>query len=105
MYDQPTFEVDRDETASSQGWDSLMDTLHSPTVSAPLESPLWDTSSKEEIEPDVVMIPSHSSMGLLPEDNNSKSGNGKYLLGKFMCENLFVSLCLPIQTQWLEHGD
>ncbi|KAG0057503.1 hypothetical protein BGZ83_009142 [Gryganskiella cystojenkinii] len=82
IYDQQTFEVDRDETASSQGWDSLMDTLHSPTVSAPLESPLWDSSSsKEELEPDSMSLSSqlNASMGLLPQEN-SKNGNGRYLL-------------------------
>ena len=89
MYDQSSFEVDRDESASSQGWDSLMDTLHSPTMSAPLESPLWDTPSKEEMEHDVVLVPSHTTMSFLPP-NNSKNGNGRYLLGKFVCANVFV---------------
>lgn len=96
MYDQPSFEVDRDENASSQGWDSLMDTLHSPTVSAPLESPLWDTSSKEEIEHDVVLAPPRTTMSFLPP-NNSKNGNGRYLLGKISCvrERERVSVCVP----------
>ncbi|KAG0323802.1 hypothetical protein BGZ99_002472 [Dissophora globulifera] len=78
----PTFEYhsgyDSDDTSMSQGWDSLMDTLHSPTrVSSPLNSPDLDLSFKNEMEMDLVET-SLAELDLSHEDN--KNGNGKYLL-------------------------
>jgi hypothetical protein len=71
---------DSDDTSMSRGWDSLMDTLHSPTIApSPLESPGLD-SFKDEADLDQVDS-SLASLALSHDD--SKNGNGKYLLGKF----------------------
>ncbi|CAO3571613.1 unnamed protein product [Mortierella alpina] len=75
-YDYPSG-YDSDDTAMSQDWGSLMDTLHSPSTHQPIDSPAWDSSSKDDAEPD-SMDASFSSMSLASD--NSKSGNGRYLL-------------------------
>ncbi|KAF9568846.1 hypothetical protein EC968_002818 [Mortierella alpina] len=68
---------DSDDTAMSQDWGSLMDTLHSPSILQPMDSPTWDSSSKDDTELESVDA-SFSNMSLTPD--NSMSGNGRYLL-------------------------
>ncbi|KAG0003835.1 hypothetical protein BGZ65_001318 [Modicella reniformis] len=69
---------DSDETSMSRGWDSLMDTLHSPTmIPSPLNSPGLDSPCRDEIE----IEPIDSSLANLNlSHDDSKNGNGKYLL-------------------------
>ncbi|KAF9954123.1 hypothetical protein BGZ72_004886 [Mortierella alpina] len=75
-YDYPSG-YDSDDTAMSQDWGSLMDTLHSPSTLQPMDSHTWDSSSKDDTELESVDV-SFSTMSLAPD--NSKSGNGRYLL-------------------------
>ncbi|KAF8952826.1 hypothetical protein BGZ46_003364, partial [Entomortierella lignicola] len=69
---QLDYDSDEDSSAKSHGWDSLMDTLGSPTMSSPSDTLSWD--SKEETEQD-MMSDVMCSLSL-SHDN----GNGKYLL-------------------------
>ncbi|KAF9321057.1 hypothetical protein BG003_003820 [Podila horticola] len=64
-----------DEASGSHGWDSLMDTLHSPTMTTmthPSDTVSWD--SKEDYG--LKLVDSLDSMSL----GDSGNGNGKYLL-------------------------
>lgn len=70
------YESDENSSSRSHGWDSLMDTLHSPTVSSPSDDS-WDSKD----EPEMDLMETMSSLTL--NHNNSGSGNGKYLLSKF----------------------
>ncbi|KAI1316737.1 hypothetical protein EDD11_009553 [Mortierella claussenii] len=77
----PTFDYysgyDSDDTAMSHGWDSLMDTLHSPTIPSAMNSPGLDSSFKEETDMDTM----ESALGNLSlNHNDNKNGHGKYLL-------------------------
>ncbi|KAG0300048.1 hypothetical protein BGZ98_009543 [Dissophora globulifera] len=58
----------------SRGWDSLMDTLNSPTVSAPTDTSNWDL--KEELDLD----PTDSNSAVTLSHEIPSNGNGKYLL-------------------------
>ncbi|KAG9324444.1 hypothetical protein KVV02_006588 [Mortierella alpina] len=62
------YESDENTLARPHDWDSLMDTLHSPTLSSPSDSLQW-----EEPERDLM----DSMNGLTLSNGN---GNGKYLL-------------------------
>ncbi|KAF9279634.1 hypothetical protein BGZ68_007792 [Mortierella alpina] len=62
------YESDENTLTRSHDWDSLMDTLHSPTLSSPTDSLQW-----EEPEQDLM----DSMNGLTLSNGN---GNGKYLL-------------------------
>ncbi|KAG0218076.1 hypothetical protein BGX33_008610 [Mortierella sp. NVP41] len=62
-----------EHSSRSHGWDSLMDALHSPTLTTPNELTSWD--SKEDV--DVDLMDSMSAFTLLTDSGN---GNGKYLL-------------------------
>ncbi|KAG0207743.1 hypothetical protein BGX28_001076 [Mortierella sp. GBA30] len=75
-FDSPSG-YDSDDTSVSYGWDSLMDTLYSPSVPRPMDSPSWEASCKDEADLD-VMESSFNNMNL--SHDNNKSGNGKYLL-------------------------
>ncbi|GJJ68789.1 hypothetical protein EMPS_01135 [Entomortierella parvispora] len=66
------YESDENASSRSHGWDSLMDTLHSPTVSSPSDDS-WD--SRDEPELDLM-----DTMSSLTMSHNNGSGNGKYLL-------------------------
>ncbi|KAG0344035.1 hypothetical protein BG004_004793 [Podila humilis] len=74
----PTYDMysgyESDEASGSHGWDSLMETLHSPTaMSSPSDTISWD--SKEDYDQDMV-----DSMGALGLSHDNGNGNGKYLL-------------------------
>ncbi|KAF9194870.1 hypothetical protein BGZ51_007090 [Haplosporangium sp. Z 767] len=78
----PDFEYspgyDSDDTGMSRGWDSLMDTLYTQTVSSSsMDSSQWDSSLKDDV--DVDQLDSNLSNMTLSHGNN-KNGNGKYLL-------------------------
>ncbi|KAF9419748.1 hypothetical protein BGZ94_009319 [Podila epigama] len=67
-----------DDASGSHGWDSLMETLHSPTtastnVNFPSDTVSWD--SKEDIDSDLI-----DSLGGLGLGCDGGNGNGKYLL-------------------------
>ncbi|KAF9403751.1 hypothetical protein BGX21_011152 [Mortierella sp. AD011] len=77
----PTFDhrsgYESDETAMSHGWESLMDTLNSPTILSPLGSPGLDSSFKDEMDQDRM----NATLGnLVLSQANKMNGNGKYLL-------------------------
>ncbi|KAF9345356.1 hypothetical protein BGX26_003246 [Mortierella sp. AD094] len=77
----PTFDhrsgYESDETAISHGWESLMDTLHSPTTHSPMNSPGLDSSFKDEMDQDRM----NTTLGnLVLSQANRMNGNGKYLL-------------------------
>ncbi|KAG0027920.1 hypothetical protein BGZ81_005163 [Podila clonocystis] len=64
-----------DEASGSHGWDSLMDTLHSPTMTTmthPSDTVSWDSKEDYGLE----LIDSLDGMSL----GDSGNGNGKYLL-------------------------
>ncbi|KAF9913105.1 hypothetical protein EC991_003564 [Linnemannia zychae] len=69
-------DYESDETLS-QGWDSLMDTLHSPTMASPLDAINWESMSRDDHET-VQIESSLENLTLNPGD--SKNGKGKYLL-------------------------
>ncbi|KAF9108904.1 hypothetical protein BGX27_008177 [Mortierella sp. AM989] len=71
---QSGYESDENSSARSHGWDSLMDTLYSPTLPSPSDAVSWE--SKDEYDPDVT--DSMSSLSLSHDCNGN--GNGKYLL-------------------------
>ncbi|KAF9997164.1 hypothetical protein BGZ65_007250, partial [Modicella reniformis] len=74
-HDYQGYESDDNLPARSYGWDSLMETLHSPTMSSsPSDSASWE--SKDETDLDT--IDSMSALSLA--DDDSGNGNGKYLL-------------------------
>ncbi|KAG0264318.1 hypothetical protein BG011_007066 [Mortierella polycephala] len=69
---------DSDDTAMSHGWDSLMDTLHAPTVSSSsMDSSQWDSSCKDDV--DVDQLDSNLSNMTLSHDNNKSvlGANGR----------------------------
>ncbi|KAG0038234.1 hypothetical protein BGZ82_000745 [Podila clonocystis] len=78
----PTYDLysgyESDEASGSHGWDSLMDTLHSPTMTTmttmthPSDTVSWDSKGDYGLE----LIDSLDSMSL----GDSGNGNGKYLL-------------------------
>ncbi|KAF9194641.1 hypothetical protein BGZ51_008572 [Haplosporangium sp. Z 767] len=68
------YESDENSFSRSNGWDSLMDTLHSPTLTSPSDTHSWD--SKDEKEFDLM----GSMSGLTLSSDNNGNGNGKYLL-------------------------
>ncbi|KAH7059469.1 hypothetical protein BKA57DRAFT_444929 [Linnemannia elongata] len=70
--DQSGYDSD-ENSARSHGWDSLMDTLQSPTFTSPSELTSWD--SKDDVDQD--LMESLSSFSLSGDSGN---GNGKYLL-------------------------
>ncbi|KAF9544858.1 hypothetical protein EC957_011588 [Mortierella hygrophila] len=70
--DQSGYDSD-ENSARSHGWDSLMDTLHSPTLTAPSELTSWD--SKDDVDQDLM-----ESMSSFSLSGDSGNGNGKYLL-------------------------
>ncbi|KAF9896746.1 hypothetical protein BX616_006834, partial [Lobosporangium transversale] len=70
---------DSDENATSvksHGWDTLMDTLYSPTLSSPSDTTI---SSDSKEDPDLDVLDSMSALTLSHEYDNG-NGNGKYLL-------------------------
>ncbi|KAF8944937.1 hypothetical protein BGZ47_003485 [Haplosporangium gracile] len=69
-------DYESDETLS-QGWDSLMDTLHSPTMSSPLDATHWESMSRDDLEAEQVEA-SLENLTLTPAD--SKNGKGRYML-------------------------
>ncbi|KAF9928558.1 hypothetical protein FBU30_002296 [Linnemannia zychae] len=69
---QSGYESD-ENSARSHGWDSLMDTLQSPTFSPPSEHNDFD--SKDDIDQDLM-----DSMSSFTLSSDSGNGNGKYLL-------------------------
>ncbi|KAF9341901.1 hypothetical protein BGZ91_011456 [Linnemannia elongata] len=69
-------DYESDETLS-QGWDSLMDTLHSPSMPSPLDAANWESMSRDDLETEQVEA-SLESLTLAPTD--SKNGKGRYLL-------------------------
>ncbi|KAF9901998.1 hypothetical protein EC991_005435 [Linnemannia zychae] len=69
---QSGYESD-EHSARSHGWDSLMDTLHSPTMTSPSELTSWD--SKDDVDQDLM-----ESMSSFTLSGDSGNGNGKYLL-------------------------
>jgi hypothetical protein len=71
-------DYESDETLS-QGWDSLMDTLQSPSMPTPLDAYDWDSMSRDDLETEQV-VASLENLALTPAD--SKNGKGRYLLGK-----------------------
>ncbi|KAI9231296.1 MAG: hypothetical protein BYD32DRAFT_431160 [Podila humilis] len=77
MPQSPTYDMysgyESDEASGSHGWDSLMDTLHSPTMTAPSDTMSWD--SKEDYDLDLV-----DSLGSMSLGHDNGNGNGKYLL-------------------------
>ncbi|ORZ19164.1 hypothetical protein BCR41DRAFT_39936 [Lobosporangium transversale] len=82
----PTYDYhsgyDSDDTAMSHGWDSLMDTLHSPVIpsamsSPPIISPGSESCFKDETDMD-QLDSCLNSLSLSHED--CKNGNGRYLL-------------------------
>lgn len=81
MPQSPTYDMysgyESDEASGSHGWDSLMDTLHSPTMTSPSDTMSWD--SKEDHDLDLV-----DSLGSMSLGHDSGNGNGKYLLSKYL---------------------
>ncbi|KAF9131113.1 hypothetical protein BGW39_002197 [Mortierella sp. 14UC] len=69
---QSGYESD-EHSARSHGWDSLMDTLHSPTMTSPSE--LTTLDSKDDVDQDLM-----ESMNSFSLSSDSGNGNGKYLL-------------------------
>ncbi|KAF9106153.1 hypothetical protein BGX27_009279 [Mortierella sp. AM989] len=68
---------DGDENGMSHGWESLMDTLHSSTITSPLNSPGVDSPFSEE--PDLSrMSTTLTNLTLTHEDR--MNGHGKHLL-------------------------
>jgi hypothetical protein len=77
-YDNTTgYDSDDTMPAKSFGWDSLMETLHSPTTSCPSDSASWD--SRDEADLDLM-----DSMNGLSLSQDNGNGNGKYLLGRIL---------------------
>ncbi|KAF9366238.1 hypothetical protein BGX34_004927 [Mortierella sp. NVP85] len=73
-YDNTTgYDSDDTMPARSFGWDSLMETLHSPTTSCPSDSASWDSRD----EADLDLMDSMNGLNLSQDNGN---GNGKYLL-------------------------
>ncbi|KAF9304141.1 hypothetical protein BGZ74_002281 [Mortierella antarctica] len=77
----PTYDLysgyESDEASGSHGWDSLMDTLHSPTMTTmthPSDTLSWDLKDDHGLE----LADSLDSMSL--GDSGNGNGNGKYLL-------------------------
>ncbi|KAG0256348.1 hypothetical protein BG011_004617 [Mortierella polycephala] len=68
------YESDENSFSKSSGWDSLMDTLNSPTLTSPSDAHSWD--AKDENEFDLM----GSMSGLTLSGDNNGNGNGKYLL-------------------------
>ncbi|KAG0209819.1 hypothetical protein BGX28_009925 [Mortierella sp. GBA30] len=62
------YDSDDNSYSRSHGWDSLMDTLQSPTLSSPTDSLHWD-------EPELELMDSMNTLTL-----SNGNGNGKYLL-------------------------
>ncbi|KAG0043973.1 hypothetical protein BGZ83_010798 [Gryganskiella cystojenkinii] len=76
------YDSDENSSSRSHGWDSLMDTLHSPTISSPPDGN-WESfrgddyqKQQQQNELDFKMMETMSSLTL----THSTSGNGKYLL-------------------------
>ncbi|KAI1317940.1 hypothetical protein EDD11_007462 [Mortierella claussenii] len=67
------YDGDENQSGRSHGWDSLMDTLRSPTLSSPSDA-LWDL--KDETELDMMDSMSALTLGHGFNDN----GDGRYLL-------------------------
>ncbi|KAF9310423.1 hypothetical protein BG003_008558 [Podila horticola] len=85
----PTFDYisyDSDDTAGTHGWDSLMDTLYSPSTESPnswsnssLDVPYVATSGSKDTDPDLDLVETALSTMALSTDKLG-NGNGKYLL-------------------------
>ncbi|KAF9152832.1 hypothetical protein BG015_004613 [Linnemannia schmuckeri] len=69
-------DYESDETLS-QGWDSLMDTLHSPTMASPLDATYWESMSRDDLGTEQIET-SLENLTLAPAD--SKNGKGRYML-------------------------
>ncbi|KAF9545429.1 hypothetical protein EC957_010959 [Mortierella hygrophila] len=69
-------DYESDETLS-QGWDSLMDTLHSPSMPSPLDAVNWESMSRDDMETEQVGA---SLENLTLTSADSKNGKGRYLL-------------------------
>ncbi|KAG0296760.1 hypothetical protein BGZ96_008620 [Linnemannia gamsii] len=69
-------DYESDETLS-QGWDSLMDTLQSPSMPISLDAYNWEPMSRDGLETEQVEA-SLENLTLTPAD--SKNGKGRYLL-------------------------
>ncbi|KAF8980179.1 hypothetical protein BGZ46_004552 [Entomortierella lignicola] len=78
----PTFDhrsgYESDETAISHGWESLMDTLHSPTTISPsMKSPGLNSSFNDDTEAERM---NSAFDNLVLSQANRMNGNGRYLL-------------------------
>lgn len=108
----PTFDYisyDSDDTAGTHGWDSLMDTLYSPSTESPnswsnssLDVPYVATSGSKDTDPDLDLVETALSTMALSTDKLG-NGNGKYLLGKLSDHNKkkVHSLCPSISPHRL----
>ncbi|KAG0021556.1 hypothetical protein BGZ81_008876, partial [Podila clonocystis] len=86
----PTFDYasyDSDDTSGTRGWESLMDTLYSPSTDSPnswsnssLDVPYVPTSGSKVTNPDLGLVETALSSLVLSTDRLG-NGNGKYLLG------------------------
>lgn len=83
----PTFDYisyDSDDTSGTRGWDSLMDTLYSPSTdswsNSSLDVPNVATSESKVKDPDLDLVETALSAAL--STDKLSNGNGKYLLGK-----------------------
>ncbi|KAF9333912.1 hypothetical protein BG006_002980 [Podila minutissima] len=84
----PTFDYisyDSDDTSGTRGWDSLMDTLYSPSTDSPnswsnssLDVPYVATSGSKVQDPDLDLVETALSAAL--STDKLSNGNGKYLL-------------------------
>ncbi|KAG0365591.1 hypothetical protein BGX24_004045 [Mortierella sp. AD032] len=69
-------DYESDETLS-QGWDSLMDTLQSPTMTSPLDAVNWESMSRDDQETEQI---ESSLENLTLNIGDNKNGKGRYLL-------------------------
>ncbi|KAG0276478.1 hypothetical protein BGZ95_007480 [Linnemannia exigua] len=74
--EQHHHDYESDETLS-QGWDSLMDTLHSPTMTSPLDAVNWESMSRGDQDTEQI---ESSLENLTLNLSDSKNGKGRYLL-------------------------
>ena len=86
----PTFDYtlyDNDDTGT-RGWDSLMDTLYSPSTDSPswsnssLNDPYVASSGSKDLDPDLGQLVDTALSSLALSTDKLGNGNGKYLLGK-----------------------
>ncbi|KAF9577141.1 hypothetical protein BGW38_007842, partial [Lunasporangiospora selenospora] len=75
---RPGYENDEHLPPRSPGWDSLMDTLYSPTLSSPPDLQSLQSLESYQEEPDLDLMDCMGSLSL--SSDYSSNGNGKYLL-------------------------